>query len=161
MIVLYFLSKFNFMAVFFIWWVFLFLLQGFSSSVDGDCHALASYHVVHSQHTWVCTPASPRNCINAFFVPGLGTLACSSLPNKDLQTWLSFGKWEGSRQFLGHCGTEPRRWQRIPAPEPGERSESLGLFFLTFPSSLESLSIPVYSSLNMKGFTLITLVNSC
>lgn len=103
MIALYFLSKFNFMSVYFIWWVFLFLLQGFSSSVDGDCHALAFYHVVHSQHTWVCNTASLRNGKRASFVPGLGTLVGSLLPRKHLETWLSFGKWEGSRQLLGHC----------------------------------------------------------
>lgn len=159
--VLYFLSKFNFMSVYFIWQLVLFLLQGFSSSVDGDCHVLTFYHVVHSQHTWVCNPASPRNCKNASFVPGLGTLVSSLLPSKHLQTWLSSGNGKDEGSCWDVAGTKPWRWQWIPAPKPGERSESLELFFLTSHSSLESLWIPVYSSLNMKGFTLITLVSSC
>lgn len=63
-------------------------------------------------------------------------------------------------------GTKPWRSAADPHSQPpvvcAGMSESLGLFFVTSLSSLESLRIPgVYSCLNMKGFTLIILVNSC
>lgn len=175
MIGLYFLSKFNFVSVYFILWIFHFLLHGFSSSRDGQCHVLAFCLVVRSLHRGVCNLASPRNGKNASLVPGLGTLAGLLLPSKHPQGWLQgetwpSGKWERPRQVPGHrhplAGTEPWGSAVDPCAQPpavcAGRSEPLGLSFVTSLSSLESLWIPgIYSCLSTKGFTLIILVNSC
>lgn len=118
MIALAFLSKFNFVSVYFIQWIFHFLLHGFSSRGDGECHVFAFCSVVCSHHTWVCNLASPRNGKNASLVPGLNTLACPLLPSncREKRSHLGNRKGQGRCWGIGTCEQ---------GPSPGDGGGSL------------------------------------